>query len=185
MSEGDRTVAETKWGDYEIYNPGVAAPLSEVPRVDARRAYEKLMAAKPQRIAMLLRLAALNGADVDNSDAGIQRLNDWFRSGVQEDPADPGWLLPDWYSVVNDAGVFLGDVMIERHPTLRWQFYTWGKTNMYYQKHIIMGEIRSGHPKLGIDVDRVVAAYGHRVIGGMDVDTDAFVRMVRRAGSQV
>lgn len=168
-SNVDRKMTNIKWGDYEIYHPGVSASLETLPRVQARRAYERLMDSKSDRIAMLLRLTNLNGVDVDSSEAGIQRLNDWFRGAVQEDPEKPGRLLPDWYSVVNDIALLLGDVTIERHPSLHWDFYKWGKTSVYFQRHIIMGEIRPGHPKLGVDVDKAVAVYGHRVIRGMEV----------------
>jgi hypothetical protein len=39
-------------------------------------------------------------------------------------------LLPDWYSVVNDLALFLGETMIERCSTLRWEFFTGGKKNV-------------------------------------------------------
>jgi hypothetical protein len=80
-------------------------------------------------------------------------------------PQRPGSLLPDWYSVVNDVALFLGDVMIERHPNLHWEFFTWGKKNASYQRPVIMG-FGTEDPKFrtNLDVHRGVATYGHRIV---------------------
>jgi hypothetical protein len=47
--------------------------------------------------------------------------------------------LPEWYSIAGDIGLFLGDLMIERHPILHWEFFTWGKSSIAYQQPVIMG----------------------------------------------
>jgi hypothetical protein len=136
-----------------------------LPRAEARQASTRLMEAKLARIDMLRRLLKANGVDLGSSDVAIQDLNDWFLSNVDADPEKPGRLLPEWYSVVNDIALFLGDVMIERHPNLRWEFFTWGKKNVSYQRHVIMG-FGTEDPKFktNIDIDRMVATYGHRIV---------------------
>src|SRR5207302_457887 len=110
------------WNCYEIYDPGAFGPLNTLPRAEARQAFDRLMRAKPARIDMLRRLLKANAVRLDGTDAAIQDLNDWFYVNVEPDPRNPGRLLPDWYSVVSDIGLFLGDVLIERHPNLRWEF---------------------------------------------------------------
>lgn len=85
------------------------------------------MHAKPARIEMLRQLLTANGVELNSTDAAVQDLNDWFYANVEPDPKNRGRLLPDWYSVVNDIALFLGEVMIERHPNLRWEFFTWGR----------------------------------------------------------
>jgi hypothetical protein len=164
------------WDGYEIYHPGVFGPLNTLPRAEAQGAYNLLMDSKRERIDMLGRLLAANGVELRTDDAGIQDLNDWFRATVQEDPDMPGRLLPDWYSVVNDVGLFLGDVMIERHPNLRWEFFTWGKRDVSYQRHVIMG-FSTEDPKFrtNVDIDSWVATYGYRIIQGQEVEPDAFL----------
>lgn len=159
---------------------------------------------------MLRRLLAANGVELETSDDAIQRLNDWFRANVEPDPDHPGRLLPDWYSVVNNVALFLGDVMIERCPGLRWEFYVWGKKNVSYQRHAIMGFSQIPDTKYSIDIDRRVAAYGHQIVasrgsvptygqvtvrgteididavsarhGDPEIENDAFVRWVQIAG---
>lgn len=154
-----------EWDAYELHNPGVSAPLKTLPRAEARKAYERLMQAKPARLEMLRRLLKANGVDLEHGDAAIQDLNDWFVANVEPDPDNPGQLLPDWYSVAGDIALFLGDVMIERNPNLRWEFFIWGKRSVAYQRHVIMG-FSTEDPKFrtNIDVDRGVATYGHRIV---------------------
>ncbi|MEZ2373271.1 hypothetical protein [Arthrobacter sp. RCC_34] len=110
-------------------------------------------------------LLALNGIDLDGSDDSISDLDTWFFHNIEPDPDVPGRLLPMWYSVCRDIGLFLGDIMIKRHPNLRWEFFIWGRSNVSYQKHVIMG-FGAEDPKhrTNLDVDRAVATYGHRIV---------------------
>jgi len=195
---------------YEPYEPDVAGPPDTLPPAEARQAFKRCMATKLARLEMLSRLLKANGVEPGNSDAAVQDLNDWFYAHVEADPDQPGLLLPDWYSVVHDIALFLGDVMIERHPNLRWEFFTWGKTNVSFQRHVIMG-FSTEDPKFrtNINIDCMVATYAHEIIehGGsipsygtvlvrgtpIDVDaaaerhrrreleTDAFLRWLRMA----
>lgn len=169
------------WDEYEIYHPGTLGPLSELPRAQARAAYDRLMAARGERERQLRRLVNAYGVDFDRTDAGVQRLNDWFRKHVQADLAVPGRLMPEWYSVVNDVALFLGDTMIERNPHLRWDFCTAGRKNISYQRHTIAGFTQVANPRYRIDIDRVVAVYGHRVVAGEQVDSDGFVQSLHAA----
>lgn len=175
------------WSGYEVYHPGVFGSLNTLPRDEARQVFNEVMDEKSVRIEMLRRLLKANGMELDDSDSGIQDLNDWFMASVEADPANPGRLLPEWYSVVNDVALFLGDVIIERCPGLRWEFYTWGKKNVSYQRHVIMGFSKMSNPKVNLDLDRRVAAYGHQIVAsrgsvahhgkvnvrGVQIDVDA------------
>ena len=154
LGEGGDPVVHTtmsvNWADYEIFHPGVAGPLNTLPRAQARRAFDQLMNEKHNRVEMLRRLVKANGVDLSGSDDGLQNLNDWFRANVQADPGEPGRLLPVWYSVVNDVALFLGDAMIERCPGLRWEFFTGGKKDAAYHRHVIMGFSQVANPKFDI-----------------------------------
>lgn len=152
------------WDGYEIYRPGAVGPAHELPRADARREFDALMKAAPGRVEMLRRLLAANGVVLAGPDAGIQDLNDWFLAGVEADSDTPGRLLPEWYSVVRDVALFLGETLIGRCPGLRWEFFTWGKKDVAYQRHVIMGFSRVPNPKYNLDLEAAVAAYGHRII---------------------
>lgn len=177
------------WDGYEVYDPGVSAPLNTLPRADARRAFNKLMEERPARAETLRCLLKANGVALVGTDSGIQDLNDWFVANVEDDADNPGRLLPDWYSVVNDVALFLGDVIIERCPGLRWEFYTGGKKDVSFQRHVLMGFSQVPNPKYNLDLDRAVATYGHRIVAsrgsiahhgqvnvrGVEIDVDAAV----------
>lgn len=201
------------WDDYEIYNPGVSAPMNTVQRAEARHAFDKAMSEKPARVEMLCRLLKANGVELDDSDAAIQDLNDWFVANVEPDPDNPGRLTPEWYSIAHDVALFLGDVIIERCPGLRWEFFTGGKKDVSYQRHVITGFAHVSNPKYNLDLARRVATYGHRLVAsrgsvaqhgtvtvrGVDIDVDvavarqpareiepdAFWRWAKQAESQV
>ena len=167
------------WDEYVVYDPGVSAPLTTVPRAEARAAFDRLMAARPARVEMLRRLLKVNGVDLGTSDSEIQDLENWFRNHVQQDPAQPGRLLPEWYSVVNDVALFLGELMIQRRPTLRWTLFTAGKKNMSYQRHVRTGFDEVPNPRYNIDIDRLVATYAHQIIDGQETEHDRFYRLLQ------
>lgn len=178
------------WDGYEPYDPGVSEPLRSLPRVEALRVFKDCMEFKPARLKVLRQLLKANGVELSTADSSIQDLNDWFLANVETHPEQSGRLLSIWYSVCHDIALFLGEVMIERHPNLRWEFFTWGKSNVAFQRHVIMG-FSTEDPKFhtNIDVDRSVSNYAHRivesrgsvpsygtvVVRGAEIDVDAVV----------
>lgn len=153
------------WDGYEPYELAALAPPNLLPRAEARRLFEQRIQSRHARIEMLRRLVAANGVVLGTDDAAIQDLNDWFLNSIEADPEHPGALLPMWYSVCHDVALFLGEVMIERHPHLHWEFFTWGKKNVSFQHHVLMG-LSTEDPKFhtNIDIDRMVMTYAHRII---------------------
>lgn len=138
------------------------------------------MDAKDDRIDKLCRLLARNGVSCASDDDGLQAINDWFRSEVRGDPSS-GRLRPIWYGVVNDLALFLGDVMIQRCPNLEWVMFEWGARNLSYQRHVIMGFSSVANAKYNVDIDWILATYGHRVVAREGVERDAFVLWVNSA----
>jgi hypothetical protein len=172
------------WDGYAPYLPPIHEPVRQVSRSKAREAFEQLMASKAGRRESLRELVGRSGVNLTAVDTDIQALNDWFRGNVEPSPDEVGRLGNLWYAVVNDISLVLGDVMIERAPTLRWEMFTSGSKNVAYQRHVIVGFTKVVNPKYNIDVDRVVAAYGHQIISGAPVASDTFVSMLRSAKSQ-
>lgn len=153
------------WDSYEPYDPGSDDTPNALPRAEARQAFKRCMETMPARIEMLRRLLKANGVELGTGGAAIQDLNDWFLASVEADPGQAGRLRLEWYSIVHDVALFLGGVMIERHPNLHWEFFTWGKTNVAFQRHVIMG-FSTEDPKFhtNINIDRMVATYAHQII---------------------
>ena len=181
----------TPWDEYELYDPIVRVRLDEAPRKDARRSFRHAMDTKDERIAALGRLVRSAGVQLSASNADIQALNFWFRENAEPDDRISGRMLPRWYSVSHDVAMHLGDVVINRNPNLRWEFFIWGKKAICYQMPVIMG-FAGEDPKYKTSAmpEFFVTAYGHRVIEergsrpqlgsvrikGVDVDLDRFNR---------
>lgn len=105
---------------------------------------------------------------------GVQHLDDWFVSSVEPNSDGTGRLANVWYSVVNDIGLFLGERAIAHSGgTLRWEFFTAGKKDIAYRRHVIMG-FGVANQRYNVDFDLAVGMYGHRVVRGELVDPDFF-----------
>lgn len=136
----------------------------DLPRRDARSEFNRSMQAKEHRIELLTRQLRKDGIDFDGSDDAVQEANDWF---VKVMAPIPGSQVLDELSlsITEDMALLLGDVMIDRHPELRWDFFIWGKTNINYQSHVIMGfsaEDPKWHGNLGLA--RIVHGYGTQIV---------------------
>lgn len=164
------------WSDYDIYDPGFLGLPADLSRQDAKDAFSRLMAARKARRVCLGALLRANEVALFDDDASVQRLNGWYLENVSEDPDRRGRLLPEWYSVVNDIGLYLGDIAIKRHAELRWELYVSGKKDVSYQRHVLMGFTRVSNPKFNFDLDGGVAGLGHRVVAGLPADKSAFAR---------
>ena len=171
------------WADYTPFDPGVEGPLGQLTRREARAAFERLMAAKAERIAELGRLLERNGIQLSADDESLQALNDWFRAEVEAGDV-PRRLRPLWYAVVNDIALFLGDVIIDRAPGLRWVMFDKGARDSAFQRHVLMGFSKVRNPKYNFDIDMGLAVYGHQIIAGQPVEANMFVTWVQSAADE-
>jgi hypothetical protein len=173
------------WSGYLILDPGpdAARPLAEVSRAVARRFFDHLMAIRHERIAALRALLVTsNGIHLREADDAIQALNDWFLDEVEKNDQAGGPILkPEWYSVVTDIGLYLGEALISRAPHLCWVLFVGGKKDASYQRPVIMGFRGAKNPKYNVDFARLVGIYGHRRIAGEHVERDYFLRMLNSA----
>jgi hypothetical protein len=168
------------WTGYDVFDPEVDGPLQKASRAQARRHFDRLMAEKPERKAQLAALMQRNsGPALGDDDAAIAALEHWFREQVEADPAQPHRLVPEWYSVVTDMGLHLGDVAIARSPNLRWELYVWGARNVNYQRPVLMG-FETPDPKYNVDLAAGLAGLGLRQAQGMALEDEELVPMLRR-----
>jgi hypothetical protein len=167
------------WDGYEVFDPDVSGPWSRLPRKEARTAYNKAMAEKPERRKQLGNLLKRHGISLETTDNGIDSIEKWYRAEVQPDPDKPGHMINWWYGVAFDIGLFLGDVMILRAPNLKWEFFTGGKSFSYYQNLVIAGFTRSPVPNERVEPDRHVVNLGHATIQGRAPLDLRFAKLVR------
>jgi hypothetical protein len=59
--------------------------------------------------------------------------------------------------------------------------YDKGKRHLSYQRHVLMGFSRVPNPRYNVDIDLLLATYGHRVVSRLGVDREAFVGWVESA----
>ena len=168
------------WKDYEPFDPQLDRPLFELDRKSARLAYERLMEAKPKRVAQLVKLANRNGTHLDTSDEGVQRLNDLLYGDINDDLAGHGELDANWLCVANDSGLFLGDVLISRNPNLYWEFFVWGKKDAAYQRPVVMGFEESVDPKFNVDFPLRIAKNLKWCLANGDRPAHSIRRLARR-----
>lgn len=167
-----------QWGDYQSYRPAVAKPMKEASRKEARAEFNKLMSEKGQRIEELGKLLENNGIQLRSTDEGLQQLDDWFCREIEANPEQPERLKDIWYAVVNDVALFIGEVMIERYPTLKWGMPIKWKKEGSYQRHAITGFTKVPNPDFNVDVDRLVAMHGYRIFGNLEEDRKMIVNLV-------
>jgi Family of unknown function (DUF6278) len=166
------------WDEYDPYHPQVNKPLRELPRKEARAAYDRMMDTKSERIEALKRLLQANGIELDDSDESIQAMNDWFRRELEPDPEDKGAPDPQWFSVIHDIGMYLGDLIVKRAPGLEWRFFDKRKTDMSYQHPVIMG-FDVPNRNYNVDPPWLVNLHAHRLLNdAAEGEDDYFVGLV-------
>ncbi|WP_354697233.1 hypothetical protein DSM112329_02859 [Paraconexibacter sp. AEG42_29] len=167
------------WDEWTAFEDAPGRPLAEVDRATAQRYFATLMAARRARRDHLLALLALNGVQISTDNAGLQRLNDWYRAHVQG--SEPDLLEDRWYAVGLDVGLFLGEAMIERAPTLEWRVFTGVAHDVSYQRPVVMGFERARNRQYNVDPEFLVSIHGRRIVAGDDEPADYFVALVDAA----
>ncbi len=133
------------WGDYAIVDLGPRGDWKDLSKDDAKLRFTILMDARTERGLNLVRLAQMNGYEVDTSNEGVQALNDMIYQNVFSDPERPEYASPEWLSVAIDAGLFLGDIAIGRCPSLRWGLNSKAKAVSRNQP-VLVGFTRADNP---------------------------------------
>ena len=168
------------WDGYEPYElayPERAYP--ELTRKQAKERFDKIMADRAVRIAALERLLHTNGTTLQRDDASIQAAHDWMSANIERDPNNGRAIASMWRAFCFDLALFLGEVMIERNPTLKWDMSTTGgKKAEGYQKHVIAGFTKA-HPDYYVNFDRRVETAAIRALLGDTDMPDLLVRTLK------
>ena len=166
--------------NYVAYHPGVDKPWRELGRAEAKAAYERLMAAKAERFTQLAALLHSGGLSLPSAeraaDADLDALEGWFRTRVGGNGCDE--LPKEWYSVISDLALYLGDVMIGRAETLSWCFYTKRKTDRDYQESVITGFRGVPNPHYHVNPGFLLAIMAQNLNDGRWVADRKFVGWV-------
>src|SRR5690242_6986205 len=150
------------WDDYVGFDPGVDRPLDEVTLAEARDYFDRFTQATNERPDVLRRLLSHNGVSLEAGEAGLDQLNAFFIDHVTGDPVSER-LEPQWYVVARDIGIWMGNFLIERADQLEWRLYTGGKTDVAFQRPVIMG-FNVPNKNYNLDPELDVVALGVRAV---------------------
>lgn len=167
---------------YTLMDLGVTKPLYAVERQEAERVFDLRMRKVRERIEQLSLAMEADGVKLTRDDKGLDALDGWFRSLLRSArEQSPGEMPIVIFSLINDIGLFLGDVIVERCPTLRWALCKGDKREAAYQKHVIIGFRNVSDPDYYIDVDGVVATYALKLFAEKERRKSLFTDLVRTA----
>ena len=137
-----------EWGSYEPFDAELTGPLRNASRDDAQRHFDRLMAARAARLAMLERLVPLDDP---------ARVGAWLAARLEEHGlgGDDAWR---WRGVIADVALWLGERMIAAAPQLRWEMLVAPKKATGYQRPILVGFTRVDD-RYYVDVAHLVASW--------------------------
>ena len=118
------------------------------------------MRATNERPDVLRRLLAVNDVTLEHGEAALDQLNAFYVDHVTGDSVGER-LEPTWYVVARDIGIWVGNYLIERADHLEWRLFTGGKTDVSYQRPVIMG-FDVPNKKYNVDPELDVVGLGVR-----------------------
>lgn len=127
------------WNEYPLVVITPWSARAEMGRREAKALFERIIGERAYRVEGLRKLLEKFGVNLDFSYASLQSLNDWFIGAASSSPEHPS--VPDdrTLSVCEDIALYLGEAMIMRDSSLRWELLTSRKSDPDYQSPAIVG----------------------------------------------
>jgi hypothetical protein len=157
---------------YKIFDPKVDKPLHELSRVEANSAYRWFISQKDKRKTMLMDHAKRNGFPIEgDAKELIENLHEFFVTEVKKEKKGhpPSSYI---FSLCNDIGMLISDLLIEKAPQLSWTMHTAGKTDLSFQRPVIIG-FNVKNKNYSVDIDYLLCQYAHR-LASTGVKEDSF-----------
>lgn len=169
------------WRSYRPDWPPFEGPLSSLSRKEAKISFEHFMQEREKRLAELKGLLERNGISLGFNEKDLQSVNDWFVENVERCERNPDWLENLWYSVIHDLSVFIGEMIISRHPNLHWDFFVGKKIDISYQRPVIMGFDNIPKVRMEMNISVALVTFATRVVCQLPVPQGYFVSLVEQA----
>lgn len=146
--------------EYSIFDPQVDGPCHLLSRKEARKSFDWFMSQKEVRVKMLSHELERKGFPLPDSH---EELCEVFEQVLIQEVAMAGRKLTGYiYSLCLDIGVYLGEELIRLSPDIRWVLCTFGKTNVYYQRPVLVG-FDVPNKTFSYDFDFILCAYINRL----------------------
>lgn len=166
---------------YNVFDPQVSRPLHELPRDEAKKAYDWFISSIPERITELRRLLQADGVELDFQERSLTLLHNWFFDVAKEERAlgnvSPS---PELFSVCNDVAVYISEMLRLTSNKLHWHFYAANSKAISYQRAVLKGfnvKNRDYH----VDFDYLICQYAFRIIKSGTKEDDLFLSMFQHA----
>lgn len=170
------------WENYRPDWPPFEGPLRLLNRREAKISYEHFLSERSNRVEQLEGLLTQNGLSLPADEASLQVANEWFDANVERSEKNAEKIGNLWYSVIYDFSVFIGEMIIARHPGLHWALFLWGKKDLSYQSPVIMGFDNLANSRVNMNLAAALVTHAHRVAHSLPEDPNYFVALVRGAG---
>jgi hypothetical protein len=154
------------WGAWEPFDARLAAPLREVTREVAEDHFARLMAARAERMSALEALASRHGTPLE---AGA--LSAWLARSLRAAGAT-AIQDPMWSGLVADVSLWLGEQLIARSGTLRWELFTSHKKATGYQRPVLTGFSKVADRHYYVDIAFMIASWAELAARGRAVKED-------------
>jgi len=169
---------------YEIFNPKVDRPLSQLTRVESRKAYEWFIENIDSRLKQLELITSFKGIALDFSEKSLKEIDQWFfdRAKVDFDECLNS-VSPEVFSICNDLGMYVSEMLIRLPGNISWEFCTKGKKNISYQRSVISGFSNVKNKNFNIDIDLLLCRYAHRILKGGEQESGLILNIYKEARS--
>jgi len=168
---------------YEIIQPPFTLKFQEMPQKELRAYYQWFLGVIPARTAELT--SAVNGTagfelwQPDLSPESLNPLGAWFAAQVEQRATTPGErqeftesaaipipapteaLTNRTISLAMDVGMYMSQVFLRNHPSLRWKHGLGGKRSVDYGQPVL-----AGFGPMVFNPVRMCVTQAHGIVGG-------------------
>lgn len=166
---------------YNVFDPKIDRPLHTLPRKDAEVAYYWFIENIPTRIYELKQLLLDEGLLLDFSESSLSKLHNWFFDLAQKERSHGNTApSPELFSICNDIGIYISEMLRSEGQTIKWTFYTSNKKGVSYQRPVLTGfDVKN--KDYHIDLDYLICQYAFRIIKSGNKEDELFLSMYRKA----
>jgi hypothetical protein len=164
--------------DYRPFEPMVRGALAQADPQLARQNYDKLMGELDGRLGQLAALTSSVGVTLDLTIGSVDAVESWLCGSIERSTDDPQKLMPVWYSVANDVGLYIGEVATRNIAGLAWQFNE-NRASEGFQRHVIGEKSLPGGAGWTWDVSMSVVSLAYEVIDGKRPRLPFFSKVLR------
>ena len=145
---------------YTIFDPQVDGPCHLLSRKEARKSFNWFLSQKDARQHIFWEEMRRKGYTKPDSH---DELCVMFERVLIDAVAESGHQLAGYhYSLCLDMGICLGEALIRLSPDVRWVLCTFGKTNVYYHRPVLIG-FDVPNKTFSYDFDYGLCAYINRL----------------------